>query len=123
MSKIKKALDVVNDLRSLADSIEVLVDVIDSNQTELASLDVAAVAKKKTKVKKDVEAKKEPPKKESEKKEKPHTLEEVRAVLASLSQAGKQAQVKSLITSFGAKKLSDIPDTQYPEVLEKASEL
>ena len=118
MSKIKKALDVVNDLRSLADSIEVLVDVIDSNQTELASLDVASVAKEKTKVKKAVATKKEP-----EKKERPHSLEEVRAVLASLSQAGKQAQVKSLITSFGAKKLSDIPDTQYPEVLEKASEL
>ncbi|GAA0319159.1 hypothetical protein GCM10008967_07110 [Bacillus carboniphilus] len=36
-------------------------------------------------------------------------LEKVRAKLAALSQDGKQAEVKALITEFGAKKLSDIP--------------
>jgi hypothetical protein len=51
------------------------------------------------------------------------TLEEVRATLASLSQDGKQAQVKELITQFGAKKLSDIPVEKYAELLERAEGL
>jgi hypothetical protein len=51
------------------------------------------------------------------------TLEEVRAKLAALSQDGKQAQVKALITEFGAKKLSDIPSCKYLELLEKAEVL
>lgn len=55
--------------------------------------------------------------------EKTVTLEQVRAKLASLSQAGKQVQVKELITSFGAKKLTEIPAEKYAEVLVKAEEL
>ena len=51
------------------------------------------------------------------------TLEKVRAKLAALSQDGKQAQVKALITEFGAKKLSDIPSGKYAELLKKAEEL
>ncbi|WP_010175504.1 hypothetical protein [Bacillus coahuilensis] len=51
------------------------------------------------------------------------TLEKVRAKLASLSQDGKQAEVKALITEFGAKKLSDIPTGKYVELLKKAEEL
>jgi hypothetical protein len=51
------------------------------------------------------------------------TMDTVRVKLAELSQQGKQAQVKDLITSFGAKRLSDIPEDKYGELLEKASEL
>ena len=51
------------------------------------------------------------------------SLEEVRAKLAALSQDGKQAQVKELITAFGAEKLSDVPVEKYPELLEKAEVL
>lgn len=45
------------------------------------------------------------------------TLEEVRAKLAGLSQSGKQAEVKTLIKKFGAKKLTEIPKEKYPELL------
>ena len=89
MSKIKLALDVVEDLRSLADSIETLAGAVEGN-------------KPKEKVEVNLP-----------------TLEEVRAKLASLSKAGKQAQVRELITGFGVKKLSDIPREKYPELLEK----
>lgn len=51
------------------------------------------------------------------------TLEEVRAKLAALSQAGKQTAVKELITALGATKLTDIKAEQYPELLAKAAEL
>jgi hypothetical protein len=51
------------------------------------------------------------------------TLETVRAKLANLSQGGKQKEVKAIIESFGAKKLTDIPAEKYPEVIRKAAEL
>ena len=50
-------------------------------------------------------------------------LEEVRAKLAALSQAGKQEQVKKLITKFGAKKLTEIPKDKYPELIQEAEAL
>ena len=50
-------------------------------------------------------------------------LETVRAKLADLSQGGKQKEVKAIIESFGAKKLTDIPAEKYPEVMRKAAEL
>lgn len=51
------------------------------------------------------------------------TLEEVRAKLAKLSQAGKQAQVKALITQFGASKLTEIPAEKYAELMSAAEEI
>ncbi len=47
-------------------------------------------------------------------------FEEVRSRLAVFAQEGKQAQIKALITEFGAKKLSDVPVEKYAELLEKA---
>jgi hypothetical protein len=51
------------------------------------------------------------------------TLEEVRAKLAALSQAGKTAEVKAIIAAAGAAKLTDIPADKYSEVMEKAAAL
>lgn len=62
----------------------------------------------------------EPEAKPEQKAEPVVSLETVRAKLAALSQDGKQAQVKSLITKFGAKKLTEIPAEKYPELLEAA---
>ncbi len=52
-----------------------------------------------------------------------YTLVEVRSKLAGLSQAGKQAQVKALIESFGAAKLTEIDPSQYAAVMKKAEAL
>lgn len=51
------------------------------------------------------------------------TLEQVRAKLTTLSQDGKQVRVKELITSFGAKKLTDIPAEKFADVLAAAEGL
>lgn len=51
------------------------------------------------------------------------TLEDVRGVLANLSQGGKAAEVKSLIAQFKAAKLTEIPADKYAEVLAAAKEL
>ena len=87
---MKLALDVVENLRSLADSIEALTDVVEGNEP-------------KEKVEDNLP-----------------TLEQVRAKLAALTQSGKQAEVKALITKYGAKKLSEIPKDKYPELLKDA---
>ena len=48
------------------------------------------------------------------------SLEQVRAVLAKLSQLGKTAEVKKLIVKHGAQKLSDIPESEYASLLHEA---
>lgn len=48
------------------------------------------------------------------------SLEDVRAVLAKLSQIGKTAEVKKLIVKHGAQKLSDIPESEYASLLHEA---
>jgi hypothetical protein len=64
---------------------------------------------------------------EDEKVEKPRaepskkiSLEDVRAVLAKLSQHGKTAEVKELLTKYGATKLSDVDEGNYKELLKDA---
>ena len=50
-------------------------------------------------------------------------LEDVRAVLAKLSQHGKTAEVKDLITKYGATKLSDVDEGKYKDLLKDAEEI
>lgn len=104
MSKMKLALDVVQDLRSLANSIETLAESV----TEQHDTDVEEVIK-------PAAQKEEPAPK--------ITFEEVRAVLAELTRSGKQQEVKELITRYGAKKLSDVPEEAYQELLEEARKI
>lgn len=52
-----------------------------------------------------------------------YTLIDVRTALAKLNKEGKKAQVQELIKSFGADKLSQIPEDKYAEVMRKAGEL
>lgn len=111
MSKTKLALDVVTDLRNLAGSIETLFLALEGNQPN----PIAPVNNKK-------EMKDQKKDAQSAEKKLP-TLEEVRVELATLSQDGKQAQVKALITELGAKKLSDVPAEKYVDLLKKAEEL
>lgn len=51
------------------------------------------------------------------------SLETVRGKLAALSQSGKQKEVKELISSFGAKKLTDVPAEKYAELLAAAEKI
>lgn len=89
----KKA--VVENLRKLADSIEAL------------ATDEQHVT--------DVEEAREPATKVS--------FEDLKAILAVLIRDGKQGQVKELITKYGAKKLSDLPEESYQELLDEARKL
>ena len=58
-------------------------------------------------------------------KEKPKalTLEEVRHRMTVIAQAGYSAEVKALITKYGARKLSDIDPSQFEGLLKEADAL
>ena len=51
------------------------------------------------------------------------TLVEVRSKLADLRRNGKGDEIKKLLKSFGADKLTEVPEDKYPELLEKAEAL
>lgn len=51
------------------------------------------------------------------------TLEEVRPILANLSRDGHTAEIKALLTKYGANKLSEINPDDYEALLNDAKEL
>ena len=104
MSKIKLLLDVVSDLRSLADSVQAVAEAIMEN--EPAEIHQS-----------------EMPEPEKEPEVKKVTLEEVRAVLAEKSHEGFTAEVRALLLKYGASKLSEIDPAKYAALLADAEGL
>ena len=116
MSKMKLLLDVVSDLRSLANSLQAVADAVAQGGQEQPDQTTeerpAQEPEKKTAAKKEEKA--EP---------KPLTLERVRAALAEKSRAGHTSEVKALLIKHGADKLSDIDPAEYPALLAEAEVL
>lgn len=106
MSKIKLLLDVVSDLRALADSVQAVADGMAGKEPAEATQP-------------------EPPAPEPEPKPeaKPVTLEQVRAVLAEKSQDGFTAEVRGLLEKHGVVKLSQINPSEYSTLLAEAEAL
>lgn len=103
MSKIKLLLDVVEDMRSLADSLQALADAMTQGDTPEA---------------KPVQKTAPPPPTEPA-----VTLEQVRAVLAEKSHDGKTEAVRELLQKYGAPKLSAVDPKHYPALLKDAEVL
>lgn len=68
-------------------------------------------------------AEEEPPKKAAKEELKVLTLEDVRHQMTVIAQSGFSAEVKALITKYGARKLSDIDPSQYESLLKEADAL
>lgn len=122
MGKVKLLLDVIADMRSLADSLQAVADAM--TQTEPADTPDENIGEKpkKTggkKVAKEAAEVSHHPVPE----EKLLTLEEVRMVLAEKSRAGYTAEVRALLVKHGAEKLSDIDPARYPALLADAEVL
>jgi DNA-directed RNA polymerase subunit F len=68
----------------------------------------------------------EPEKANEEKKvvqDKPIAVEEVRAILAEKSLAGKQEEIRALIVKYGADKLTDLDPSCYNDLLKEVEAL
>ena len=129
MGKVKLLLDVIGDLRSLADSLQAVADAVADNGIAGAELTttkepeetgkagkIGKAAAKNTAKKEAKAAKQEP-------EEKPLMLEEVRAVLAEKSRSGHTEEVRALLNKHGADKLSEIDPAEYPALLAEAEVL
>lgn len=105
MSKMKLLLDVVDDMRRLADSLQTVADSIVGN----------------------ADADDQPDQQPAPQPEKPMspviTIDQVRAVLAEKSGQGKTKEVKALLYKYDAGKLSGVKPEDYPALMEEAQKL
>lgn len=114
-------------INNLATALELKGKALGSASEALGKNETPEVAERLTK--KDTSMKEEKLKTEEQtpeaatKKEAVYTLVQVREKLASLSRAGKQAQVKALIEKFGATKLSEIKEEDYAALMQEAEGL
>ena len=102
MSRIKLLLDVVEDMRSLADSIQAVAEAMAGNEPEP---ETAPAAEKPA-----------PPKPTI-------PLETLRARLGEISRAGFTAEVHDLIQKHGATHLSKVDPQDYDTLLKEAEAL
>ena len=107
MSKVKLLLDVVEDLRSLADSVQAVANAMLQNEEPNTPAEPHPQETPKPAA---------APKKEI-------ALEQVRAVLAELSHDGLTAEVRELLQKYGAQKLSGIDPKHYAALLQDAEGL
>ena len=106
MEKSKLFLDVVSDLRKLANSVQAIVDAMTENESAG-----------------NTQSEPSTPVAEPKPTEKAVTLEQVRAVLADKSHDGFTAEVRTLLEKHGAKKLSEIDPANYAALLADAEGL
>lgn len=102
MSKVKLLLDVANDMRSLAESIQAVCDAM--TESDSAPKEVPATKTATAKVTNI-------------------PLEKVRMVLAEKSQLGFTAEVRGIIQKYGADKLSAVDKAYYADILKDAEVL
>ena len=122
MGKVKLLLEVVGNLRSLADSLQAVADAVADNRAAEAGKPDAKEQEKAGKAGKAAK-KEEKPVAKQEPEEKPLTLEEVRAVLAEKSRSGHTEEVRELLAKHGADKLSEIDPAEYAALLAEAEVL
>ena len=128
MGKVKLLLDVIGDLRSLADSLQAVADAVADSDAAGAEMTATKEPEETGKAGKTGKAAKNTAKKDAkaakqEPSEKPLTLEEVRAVLAEKSRSGHTEEVRELLAKHGADKLSEIDPAEYPALLAEAEVL
>ena len=127
MGKVKLLLDVIGDLRSLADSLQAVADAVADNGAAEAEMTATKEPEKAGKTwkgtTKNTAKKDAKPAAKQEPEEKPLTLEEVRAVLAEKSRAGHTEEVRELLNKHGADKLSEIDPAEYAALLAEAEVL
>lgn len=129
MGKFKLLLDVVDDIRHLANSLEELVSVIKYNEggeiLENIRVEESEKDKELEKDKTVAEDKVEEIviEKDKEVNDVEISLEDVRGVLAKKSQEGFTDEIRSIIKGYNCEKLSEINPKYYLEVLQKANKL
>ena len=133
MSKIKMLLDVVQDLRSLTDSLEALANVIE--EPEGTQIDVVRTEPAATVPGQTVEPEQltEPQQTAAETAPvadspapaapKPPTLVELRAFVAARSTPQTRPKIRALLAGHGVAKLTDLPESDYLDLMREVEAL
>lgn len=133
MSKIKMLLDVVQDLRSLTDSLEALANVIE--EPEGTQIDVVRTEPVATVPGQTVEPEQltEPVPTAAEPAPvadnpapaapKPPTLVELRAFVAARSTPQTRPRIRALLAGYGVAKLTDLPESGYLDLMREVEAL
>ncbi len=111
MSKTKLALDVVQDLRSLADSLEALASAA-MGEVPAQTEKPAQTAEKPVSTKPTTQTA-EPSATPTTTPEKHLTLVELRAFVAERSTPENRPKIKALLTKHSVNKLTELPEDQY----------
>lgn len=115
MSKTKLALDVVENLRALAESIEAVVNAAVDNESNesTTTADTPVTAPTTTDA---FTATDTPP-------EKAITLVELRAFVAERSTPENRPKIKEILTRYGVKKLTELTEDKFPAVMREVAAL
>ena len=119
MSKFKTLLDVVEDIRSLAEHLKLVAEDVCSLAESIKVVAEVISSNEQPKIAAQTIKKSPPPAAP----EKVVTLEQVRAVLAEKSQDGLTAEVRALLEKYGAQKLSAVDPKDYAALLKEAEVL
>lgn len=107
--------ELVASYKKTASTAEIILNAVKELKTLFTEAPApAAIPEKKP------EAKKEAPVEEAKPETKTYTFQEVRGIMAGLSGQGKKAEAKTLLTRFGATKLSDVKPEDYAALVEEA---
>ena len=115
MSKTKLALDIVENLRSLAESIEAVVNAMTSSD--------AAATTQPTENESPAKPDKQPDIKPDTPSEKAVTLVELRAFVAQRSTPENRPKIKEMLTRLGVKKLTELTEDKYAAVMREVAAL
>ena len=110
MGKVKLLLDVIEDIRSLADSLEAVADAMTHSDPPAAEPEAPKAAPT-------------PANEDPAPATKAMSKEELRAFLGEKSLAGYRDTIQALIRKYGGKKFSDVDPSHYPALQKDAEEL
>ena len=106
MSKIKLLLDVVNDMRSLADSLQSVADAMADGDAAKKELPASKSTEKEQSKSKAVKMEDEQP---------AVTHEILRELAVKLSRSGRREEIKALLDKYGVKNITAVQDDDLEE--------
>lgn len=124
MSKIKLALDIVNDLKSLANSIETLVTALEGHDSvkpqESNSVNIQKDESQSVETEDPAFAEQQ---QDAMAAARQPALEEVRAAMADKSRDGHREAVKNILNKYGVNNLSALDPKHYADTIKEVGEL
>ena len=121
MSKTKLALDVVQDLRSLADSLEALANAAAGDVPEQAASE-PPTSTHPTPIE-PVTRPLQPDHQQTQSDAHGLTIVELRAFVAERSTPQNRPKIKEILTRYGVKKLTELPEEYYAAVKAEVAKL